>query len=492
MKRKKTHWLRTTILVLAVCCVIGLALSAVQFLRDPGSAYASAVMVFTFDGAAAGTAPNGAAFDVRGMTRDEVLSEGLRAAGLEGVYTPEQLRANLVIQGLYPDNMADKVMHYESLLNFNASRELTVGDYHPTSFSISLYNDFDRSMQMDKLKTLLGSILDAYRSYFSRVYAFGLDEADGVFDLADYDYPQQLEIIEGNFTAVSGYAQELYERDPAFRFGGVGFNDISVRMNALIDGSITRLNANLTINALTRDADRLLTQYEYQIFDLGIQRDKQEQELEKLDRLIASYEKNEIIYLSNADSLTKIDGNSSETYDVLVNTRKKVADGITDISAKIANYELMIQDLVRSSQAVHPEEAAPEAVGAEAEEAAEEASAAAETAALPERASEEELAETERRVSAQRALLEESIKDLINDGDQVIRDFEAMLAAYNGQQISDQTIAVSALTAKVPRLLSVSFAKQALKTAGPFVALGFMVCTALIALSRRREEKEAE
>ena len=85
---KKTHWLRTTILVLVACGIVGLILSAVLFFRDPGPTYASATLVLTFDGAAAGIAPNGVPFDLRELNCDEVLSEGLKAAALEETYTP--------------------------------------------------------------------------------------------------------------------------------------------------------------------------------------------------------------------------------------------------------------------------------------------------------------------------------------------------------------------------------------------------------------------
>ena len=65
-----------------------------------------------------------------------------------------------------------------------------------------------------------------------------------------------------------------------------------------------------------------------------------------MDRLIASYDKNDIIYLSSTDSLTKIDGNSSETYDELVSQRKEVSDGITQIITRINNYNLLMEDLL--------------------------------------------------------------------------------------------------------------------------------------------------
>ena len=257
---RKINWLKTTILVLLACGVAGLGLAVALFFGNAAPTYASATLVLTFDGAADGIAPNGVAFDVRDITLDEVISEGLKGASLEGKYTPEQVRPDLVVSGVYPEDMAKQVMHYESLLNFTANRELTIGDYHPTTFSIRLYNGFDKSLSKDQLSSLLQSILDAYRARFAKVYAFGLDTDNALFALEDYDYPQQLQIIEEQLDTMSAYALELYEHDPAFRLNGAGFNDISVRLNTLIDSNISRLNAELTINALTKDPARLLTQ----------------------------------------------------------------------------------------------------------------------------------------------------------------------------------------------------------------------------------------
>jgi hypothetical protein len=479
----KTHWLRTTILVLLACAIVGLALSAVLFFRDPGPASASATLVLTFDGAASGTAPNGVSFDLRALDSDEVLSDGLKAAGLEGVYTPEQIRSCLAVRGVYPDAMADQVMYYESLLNFTSSRELTVGNYHPTTFQITLSREFDESISREQLTALLRSITEAYRAYFARVYAYGMDAGNSFFELEDYDYPQQLDIIEGRFSAVADYAQELYRKTPAFLYRGTSFNDVYVRLNMLLDSSITKLNANLTINGLTKNPERLLTQYRYQILDLSIRRDMQNQELAKLDQLIASYEKNETIYLSTSESLTKIDGNSSATYDALVNKRKSVADGVTELGSRITNYNLRINDLLTSTGAIRPAEAEaiqtmedPEGTGAP-------ASAGSLTP--------EEIAEAERRLKSQRAALEESISTLVADGEAVVADFREMLENYNAQQINELTFTVTELTFHAPRLVSGAFIKQAIRTAGPIVALGFIVCMALIVISRKKEERDS-
>ena len=483
---RKINWLKTTILVLLACGVAGLGLAVALFFGNAAPTYASATLVLTFDGAADGIAPNGVAFDVRDITLDEVISEGLKGASLEGKYTPEQVRPDLVVSGVYPEDMAKQVMHYESLLNFTANRELTIGDYHPTTFSIRLYNGFDKSLSKDQLSSLLQSILDAYRARFAKVYAFGLDTDNARFVLEDYDYPQQLQIIEEQLDTMSAYALELYEHDPAFRLNGAGFNDISVRLNTLIDSNISRLNAELTINALTKDPARLLTQYQFEIRSLNNQLEKQTQELAKLDKLIDSYEKNEIIYLSTTDALTKIDGNSSETYDTLIARRKDVADGITDINYQIATYKLLLSDLVTEETPESEQTASQPSDGETA--AGDEGTSSAETVAAM---TDEELAaaaaEAELATNARREQLEARINALLSESDAILSDFKAMIEAYNSEKINDLTVAVTQFKYYAPRLLSGSFIKQAIKTAGPIVALGFMVCVALIIVSRRKE-----
>ena len=455
---RKINWLKTTILVLLACGVAGLGLAVALFFGNAAPTYASATLVLTFDGAADGIAPNGVAFDVRDITLDEVISEGLKGASLEGKYTPEQVRPDLVVSGVYPEDMAKQVMHYESLLNFTANRELTIGDYHPTTFSIRLYNGFDKSLSKDQLSSLLQSILDAYRARFAKVYAFGLDTDNALFALEDYDYPQQLQIIKEQLDTMSAYALELYEHDPAFRLNGAGFNDISVRLNTLIDSNISRLNAELTINALTKDPARLLTQYE----------------------------KNEIIYLSTTDALTKIDGNSSETYDTLIARRKDVADGITDINYQIATYKLLLSDLV-TEETPEPEQTASQPSDDETAAGDEGTSSAETVAAMTDEELAAAAAEAELATNARREQLEARINALLSESDAILSDFKAMIEAYNSEKINDLTVAVTQFKYYAPRLLSGSFIKQAIKTAGPIVALGFMVCVALIIVSRRKE-----
>lgn len=502
---KKTHWLRTTICVVLICGILGTILSAVLFLSNPEKTYVSASIEFAFDGAADGIAPNGYAFDMSGIYTDEVLEKALADAGMADRYTPEQIRGELVTQGVYPEDIVKQMMYYESLLDFSANRTLTIEKYHPTKYSITLYSDFDPKISRGDMETLMKCILAAYKEYFAKVYALGANEIGITYSLENYDYPHQLVLLTALMEESAAYADELYQKNPTLRINGIGFNDISVRLRNLIDTDITRLNASITMNALTKNPDRLLTQYHYEINRLNNQLSRKKDELAKLDKLLASYDKNEVIYLSTSESLTKIDGNSSETYDWLVARRKSVADEITNLNSRIAVYQLRIDDLMKtgsSTQTATVVDAPAEPVAAEpaVTEGTEETGTDGETetaAEIPDAPSyspeeiEAMAKEAEEASARQTAALEKSIADLMARREAIMKDFAALIAAYNEQQINDMTVVVGTVKYFTPSLVSGAFIKKTITIAGPLCAAGLMVCLVLMIISRKKEMDKA-
>ena len=163
-----------------------------------------------------------------------------------------------------------------------------------------------------------------------------------------------------------------------------------------------------------------------------------------------------------------------------------MADGITDINYQIATYKLLLSDLVTEETPESEQTASQPSDGETA--AGDEGTSSAETVAAM---TDEELAaaaaEAELATNARREQLEARINALLSESDAILSDFKAMIEAYNSEKINDLTVAVTQFKYYAPRLLSGSFIKQAIKTAGPIVTLGFMVCVALIIVSRRKE-----
>ena len=499
---RKTHWLRTTLCVLIACAVVGVALSTVLFLSNPDSTTVSASLEFLFDGAADGLAPNGYPFTVEDIRSDAVLTAALEASGLSARYTADQIRPWLRADGVLPEDIVSQLMNYESLLDFSASRTLTISSYYPAQYRISLASDFDRSISRQDLEKLLQAVIDAYKADFTGKYSMASGKSAFAMALNEFDYPQQLDVISAIIQQTSRYAQAMYEKEPTFMVSGQGFNDIVVRLNNLVNTEIPRLEAAITMNGLTRNTLRLMTQYQYEIKTLSFELSRKQEEQKKLDALIASYQKNEILYLSTADQLTKIDGNSSETYDRLVADRKAVADRITEINTEIAKNQLLLNDLTKSGQSDPSQTAETETSGQPAVETAAETAEsstesaidelqaeAVETAALSAEEVQFLAEEAEEATRRQTEALEASIAQLQVKGSEIGAEFSALLNAYNEQQINDVTLHSSELRYKAPSLLSGAFIVKTVKIAGALCAVGLAICLILLIISRVREEK---
>lgn len=474
-KNKNKALTRKVIIILAICITIGLILSIVLHLVESDPTTATGSIQLSFDSAAEGTAPNGAKFSPDDILNDEVLESALKATGYDATYTAEQIRSSMTVNGVYPDNIVKQMTSYDSLLDFTTSREFNMKKFSPTQFDVSLNNEFDPQISNSDLKNLLQSILKAYKDYFITNYSFGYSTTayNELFDLSTYDYPQMLQVIELDMTQIAQYATELYEKDPTYRYVGKGFNDTYIRLQNLIDNDLSRMNANLTMNALTKNNERLLMQYECEIRDRENELEKKNAELANLEKLLASYDKNEIIYLSTSDSLNKIDGNSSETYDLLVENKKEVADRITVLKIEINDYRLKMDDLkqnglVSAKDTVTQE--VSETVGTEL------------TPVLP----------TEETVtldkSVQTATLEKDIEMILRTKDAILADFADQLNAYNREKLNDGTVVATFKKMDTSSIISGEFVIRCVKTVGPFVAIGLILC---IILKLRDEKKKS-
>ena len=460
---KKTHWFRNTLIVLIICGLIGAALAAVLFMGESNQTYVTSALQFSFDGAAEGKAPNGYAFDVSGITSDEVLEKALEASGLTGTYTAEELRGSINVTGVYPERIAEQMTKYVSLLDTDASMQAALSDYHATRYSVTLYNNFDPKIGSGKLTEILQNILTIYRSYFAKTYSASLETTDPITDLQEYDYAQQLEAIRTGVDQDNRFALEMQKLAPDFLLNKKSFGDIAVRYQNLAK-DIDRLEATITLNAVSKDRTRLQKRYEMEIRTQGFQLESLKEELERIDEQVNAFEKDGIIYVSANGSLSRVGSESSDTYDKLVEKRKDVSDRIAEINAKIALYQARLDDMTGTAA-----------------KAGETASETEDVTAV------EELTAAEK--AALRADVEKKIDTLQAKRDVVRNDFAAMLDAYAAQEINEKTVSVSELKYKSPSILSGAFIVKAIKTAGPICAIGFMICMVLLIISRRKEEK---
>ena len=457
----KHNYIRTVIITLIFCGVIGTGIAAYLFIQNHEPATATANIEFTFNGASDSLAPNTMRFTPEEIRSEAILQKALTSAGLEGKYTPEQLRANLTVSGVYPEDFLDQVKHFRSLLDFQSSSGNTLSSYHPSLFRVVLNNTFDSSITSATQSALLEAIMTAYTASFAEKYGFTLDTTfyDELFASTDIDFIQQLEFIDREIETLVSYARNMADLSPDLKIDGRGFNDIVLRFQNLSDSLVAQLKSNLQVNALAKKPQRLLNQYEFSLQHLLVQLEVQKQHLENLDKLIASFERNGTIYLTADTTNAVLDGNSSYTYDTLVKIRNEQAEKISSTSSQAAVYRKWIDPFTRDRQDESPDSA----------EALLSLEDVAETTEAVEGISESQTAAFQAQVDA--------IHDVLK---QIIADFKTLLTAFNEKNINPGTVTVSAVKYDAPSLFSLSFVKQAVKTSIPVCAVGFIFCLIIL------------
>ena len=456
---KKTHWFRNTLIVLIACGLAGTILAAILFSNDSGRTSASASIQFSFNGSENGVAPNGYRFDVSGFNSDEVLNAALEASGLAGTYSAEQIRENMTVSGIYPEKIVEQMTKYVSLLDADADSQAAVLDYHATEYSVVLYNDFDKNILSSQLIELLKNIMTAYRAYFAKVYAPNLNTEDIISDLTEQDYYQQLEVISGSVSQQAAYAQKMESIATGFSVNQNSFGDVAIRYQNL-QSDIDRLNATVTLNAVSKDRKLLQERYATEIRTQQYQLDSLTEELKQIDELLSSYDKDGIIYVSSSGKLEEVGSDETGTYDKLVSRRGEVMAAITDAKAKIALYQGRLDDITEMDTT----------------------EAADETEKTTAASNDEDATQLQ-------ADVEKKIEALIAKKNAITADFAAMLDAYEAQEINEKTVSITAAKYHTPSLISGAFIVRVLRTAGPICAVGFMVCMVLLIISRRKEEK---
>ena len=468
---KRTHWLRNTVITLAVCALAGIILAVILFNANPERTSASSSIQFSFNGAAEGLAPNGYRFDLSGFTSEEVLSAALADAGLADRYTADQIRDNLLITGAYPENIIEQMTGYESLLTGDAGR-ISVKDYHATYYTVTLYNDFDRNISRANLEKLLKNVMAEFRTYFEKTYMFFLGTDNLLESLSEYDYPQQLEVLESAVSRHETFAGQMAEEHPEFLVKGEGFADIAVQYRILRTSDLERLSGIVTMNALSQDQDRITDQYENRIKILEIRLRELNQRAKDMDSLISRYNKDDIIYVSTAGTLQQVGGNSTETYDSLVQSYHAVEASISSLNKELIQVQQKLAD-IQGEDAAQTEKTAETAATSETDEAA------AEQIAV--------VSEEERE--AHRKVVEDNISATKAKLDAITERFAAVLKAFFEKEMDDSTLAVSEVQYESPKLLSGEFAKKVIEVAGPICAVGFIACLVGIIISRKKEEK---
>lgn len=442
---KKSRKIGFTAFVLIVAILLGILLTCLDFfVVHPGATYASGTVELLYTGAAQGLAPNRERFSIEPLCGENVITKALEKTGLAEKYSVEEVQSNLSVSGNYPKEIVRMISDYDSLLDFSAGRTVPISNYYPTSYTAILRSGFSSRISKAALKSLLNAILECYQEEFRNLYSFELqlDGADELYSVADYDYSQQVSVLNTRLNILSDYAAKLFAEDRNYTYRGNTFQEIETRCRQLAETEIAALQANLTVNAMTRDAGRLLNQYEYEIEVMQNQVIEKTAQMKEVIGLIADYEKDYTLFLSDGESVLKVESNSTDTYNALVAERLSIADEITELNASISENKMLISDLKKNQS-----------------------------------------------VSGKTAIadLEADIRSAEQQVNIIFSDLQAMLQDYNNTVMPGNAVTLKAVRSSAPSLFSGAFVARGVKCGGPVILLALILISVSVISKRRRE-----
>ena len=414
--------------------VIGIIIALFKYFGvDKIKRNASVTIQFTYDGAAKNLTPTGEKFSINGVTSEKVLEDALTSIGLAGKYTPESIRQSIVVNGQYPADVIDKIKAYNSLYNFSGSRNVSLDNYFPTSYKVILYDDFDPNVSGSDMERIIQAIGQTYKNYFisNYIYAYDSSSLNSIFVNENYDFAYRVKIIKLRIQELIAYASEMYTKNAAFRSNGLSFNDIVIKCRNLENDSISNIEAAVMTDVLTVSAARLRNQYEYEIKVLENEKTYKSSNLESIDGLLETYQLDGIMFFGSGDAVVKVDRNSKDTYEQLINMKKELSERIVEIDSEIDKYKSYINDMNSATSA----------------------------------------SESKKNViSAQ-------ISDAFTKFNEIENLFDGMVSDYNGTLVAEETVNLKSNRFVSGKLISSGFIVMAVKCAGPLCVIVMIICS---------------
>ncbi|MBQ9826396.1 MAG: hypothetical protein IJM61_04380 [Firmicutes bacterium] len=443
MLKKLGKW---NLLIIAI--ILGLILSLINFLAvNPSKEYADAGFVLLYSGAEKGEAPNGQSFSVDVIKSEDFLKEVLDKAGLSDKITSAELAENMTVRGSYPANIIEQIKSWDSLLTSDPTRVVSLSDYYPTTFNISIVNEFKNKLSKTQLTGLLNTLVEEYKTKYQKIYGAGVewDKLGDVFATESRDYAQAVDLLSVKCDLVDKHSQALYEVKQTFENDGVTFLTLSTRAKSIMSNDLQSLSAMITLDALSKDTEALRQKYVYED-DIQIRKlNALTKELEEVEKLIDGYEKDATLYLGSGDSVIEVKGNSKETYEKLVDEKTRLSAELNEARIAINDIESRIADIDANADGT----------------------------------------------SIDGSVLEKAIAAASKKIDALIADFDALAKAYDEEYASTSSIRSSSAVYHGNRLLSGSFIKALIKSEAPLCAIALIVILAigLVAETRKNGKK---
>lgn len=324
----------------------------------------TALVSFNYSGIESGKAPDGSTFDVNKIKSPNVIENALDDVG-ESSSLSENIRSNISIKGIIPDDALDKISLYQSVYSqggsaaLDAVNSLLAIGYYPSYYVIN-FDYAAAGITIDDGKKILDRILENYQDYFFRTYGYNetLGSSVVAVDYKDYDYPEAVDVFDSTLDSLKQYVQKLSNDDTTnFRSNETGytFSDLLTTIDTVKSADLDALSSYITINNITNDKEMLLTYYQYRIEEMERERKVSQSELDSVTNSINEYEKDTLLVFGNGNGAENGETTyqqASEKYDELINQKIEIQDSVSRCSQRIEYYKDRISAMNENSGTV--------------------------------------------------------------------------------------------------------------------------------------------
>lgn len=317
--------------VIMLCTLVALLVTiigfgAYNFVMENEVGTVSTVISFNFEGIDEGLNPHGEAFNIGEITNKKVLEDtiiqlGLNSKGIDS----EKLRRNMVIQGVVPEDVINRMMLINKMAEKDVSQleKLSEMTYHPTQYKIDLHILKDMHLNSEEAEQVLMGIVNNYKTYFMNKYNDRqvLSTAITTVDLGRYDYSEYVMLVDSQLNIAKTYLEEKEKEAPNFRSKttGVGFGDLIGQVELIENVEINNVQSIINTFIVTKNKERLFSIYKNKISMMTLEMQQYAQRAESLRQAAANYKKDSMVILGNEgmDSAMEFT-QSSEAYDKFI------------------------------------------------------------------------------------------------------------------------------------------------------------------------------
>ena len=308
-------------------------------------AYSYETIQFNYDGASDGKDPNGNAFNPVNFLTDDIIESALTKSEL--TYDVEDVRAHISLENVVPENIVEEISSYEKIMDSESSRKIGSKDYHPVRYRFNVYQNLDNKLSSGKLNGFLNNLVEEYTNKFYVTYKKTFDENayQDLFNLDNYDYIYQGQIISTRLSVLMSYADEIYQEHDDFVVNGKSFRDLYLKAQQLIGTDASKVNNIIVLNALSKDVERLKDYYTFLLERLNYDKTKYQSDLTAITTQVNAYEIDSTVYVGTGENIIKVESNSVETYNALLARQISISNQITAIEKQISDYTNILDKL---------------------------------------------------------------------------------------------------------------------------------------------------